>query len=31
LQKRNGALTRDNFGAVVEASEALSLVLLASL
>ena len=31
LQKRNGALTRDNFGAVVEGSEALSLVLLASL
>lgn len=31
FQKRNGALTRDNFGAVVEGSEALSLVLLASL
>jgi adenosylcobinamide-GDP ribazoletransferase len=31
LQKRNGALTRDNFGAIIEASEALSLVLLASL
>ena len=31
LQKRNGALTGDNFGAVVEASEALSLILLASL
>ncbi len=29
--KRTGALTRDNFGAVVEGSEALSLVLLASL
>jgi cobalamin synthase len=29
--KRTGALTRDNFGTVVEASEALSLVLLASL
>jgi adenosylcobinamide-GDP ribazoletransferase len=29
--KRNGALTRDNFGAVVEGSEVLSLVLLASL
>ena len=31
LLKRNGALTRDNFGAVVEGSEALSLILLASL
>jgi adenosylcobinamide-GDP ribazoletransferase len=29
--KRTGALTRDNFGAVVEVSEALSLVLMASL
>jgi adenosylcobinamide-GDP ribazoletransferase len=29
--KRTGVLTRDNFGAVVEGSEALSLVLLASL
>jgi adenosylcobinamide-GDP ribazoletransferase len=31
FHKRTGALTRDNFGAVVEASEALSLVLMASL
>ena len=31
LLKRTGALTRDNFGAVVEGSEALSLILLASL
>lgn len=31
FHKRTGALTKDNFGAVVEASEALSLVLLATL
>jgi adenosylcobinamide-GDP ribazoletransferase len=31
LHKRTGALSRDNYGAVVEASEALSLVLMASL
>ncbi|MPZ77051.1 MAG: hypothetical protein GEU77_11065 [Deltaproteobacteria bacterium] len=31
LQKRNGVLTRDNFGAVIELSEALSFTLLASL
>jgi adenosylcobinamide-GDP ribazoletransferase len=31
LRKRNGLITTDNFGAVVELSEALSLILLASL
>jgi len=31
FHQRTGALTRENFGAVIEASEALSLVLLASL